>query len=52
MVIERNLEIEDVELCSDCGREVADTECLRCETPLCSGCQGNQDGLCSSCFQD
>ena len=41
-----------VEMCADCGGEVATTECDDCGLPLCEDCKDYGDGLCSGCCRE
>ena len=45
-------ELEDDDICCDCGAFPANKQCKICYEPLCPSCSRKNHGKCSECLDD
>jgi hypothetical protein len=45
-------EIEDDDICIECGTYPARQQCKICYEPMCKSCSRKNKGLCSDCLDD
>jgi hypothetical protein len=45
-------ELEDEDICAECGKFPASQQCKICFEPLCKSCCRRQHGLCSDCLDE